>query len=92
MEKTNEFKQIVDRMVDTYVKKNSDYGNSFDLTCDEFGIVAALTRMSDKFLRIKQLALKGKGLVSDESIKDTLLDLANYSIMTLMWLNGKDNQ
>ena len=71
-------------MANLYEKKNADYGNSFDKSCNEFGITAALVRMNDKFNRIKSLT-KNDNLVKDESIEDTLIDLANYSIMTLIW-------
>lgn len=95
METTNtnvkKFNEIVCKMADTYEKKNADYGDSFGQTCDEFGIIAAIIRMNDKMNRIKQLSKKN-ALVTDESIKDTILDLANYAVMTLMWVNSKDPQ
>lgn len=74
-------------MYETYKMKNADYGNSFDKSCDEFGITAALVRIGDKFNRIKQLT-KQENLVKDESIEDTLLDLANYAIMTMLWFKN----
>lgn len=95
METTNtnvkKFNEIVCKMADTYEKKNTDYGDSFGQTCDEFGIIAAIVRMNDKMNRIKQLSKKN-ALVTDENIKDTLLDLANYAVMTLIWVNSKDPQ
>ena len=95
METTNtnvkKFNEIICKMADTYEKKNADYGDSFGQTCDEFGIIAAIVRMNDKMNRIKQLSKKN-ALVTDESIKDTILDLANYAVMTLMWVNSKDPQ
>ena len=45
------FKQITDKMHETYKAKNADYGNSFDKSMDEFGITAAVVRMSDKEIR-----------------------------------------
>lgn len=82
------FKEITEHMADTYERKNHDYGNSFDKSLDEFGLIAAVVRMEDKMNRIKSL-IKKEAKVKDESIKDTLLDLANYSIMTYMWLNNQ---
>lgn len=82
------FKAITEHMADTYERKNHDYGNSFDESLDEFGLIAAVVRMEDKMNRIKSLTRK-EAKVKDESIKDTLLDLANYSIMTYMWLNNQ---
>ena len=85
-----QFMDITTNMVKTYVAKNHDYGNSFDNSLDKFGLIASIVRMSDKMNRLETLVTK-KAQVKDESIKDTLLDLANYSIMTVMWLNKNDN-
>lgn len=74
----NEIKQL-------YNRKNADYGNSFDKTLDEFGLVASATRMSDKFNRFKSL-IKNPAQVSDEKIEDTLIDLASYAMMTIKWM------
>lgn len=90
-DKSSTFKDITDKMNKIYQMKNHDYGNSFDKSCDEFGITAALVRMSDKFNRIKTLINKNNN-VKDESIEDTLLDLANYSIMTLIWYKNNKNE
>lgn len=79
------FKSITERMLETYKKKNADYGSSFDKSMDEFGIIAAVVRMSDKMERLKSL-VKKDAKVKDESVEDTLLDLANYCIMTVMHL------
>jgi hypothetical protein len=83
---TDDFLRITNQMHDIYIKKNYDYGNSFDKSMDEFGITASVVRMSDKMERLKSLTKK-KTQVKDESVKDTLLDLANYAIMTVMHLN-----
>ena len=76
----NEIKQL-------YNRKNADYGDSFDKTLDEFGLVASATRMSDKFNRFKSLIRCGStARVEDEKIEDTLIDLASYAIMTIKWM------
>ena len=80
----------VKKLYSTYKAKNHDYGNSFDIQCDEFGILVPVIRMMDKMNRIKTL-IKKEAQVNSESITDTIEDLANYAIMTLMWLN-KDKQ
>ena len=82
---TDDFLRITNQMHDTYIKKNHDYGNSFDKSIDELGIVAAVTRMSDKMERLKSL-VKKESEVKDESFTDTVLDLANYAVMTAMYL------
>lgn len=87
---TQQFMDITTNMAKTYAAKNHDYGNSFDQSLDKFGLMASIVRMGDKMNRLETLVTK-KAQVEDESIKDTLLDLANYSIMTVMWLNKNDN-
>lgn len=89
-ESISKFKEITDSMAKTYEAKNHDYGNSFDQSLNEFGLVASVVRLGDKMNRIKSL-IKKEAQVKDESIKDTLLDLASYSVMTLMWLNKQQN-
>lgn len=85
-----QFMDITTDMTKTYEAKNHDYGNSFDNSLNKFGLIASIVRMSDKMNRLETLVAK-KAQVKDESIKDTLLDLANYSVMTVMWLNKNDN-
>lgn len=82
---SGEFRDITDSMIQTYQAKNQDYGNSFEKTLDRFGLVASIIRLSDKMNRIESLSQK-KAKVESESIEDTLLDLANYAIMTVIWL------
>ena len=81
-----QFMSITQNMTKTYAAKNHDYGNSFEESLDEFGLVASVVRLGDKMNRIKSL-IKKEAQVKDESIKDTLLDMANYAIMTVMWMN-----
>lgn len=81
-----QFTSITQDMAKIYAAKNHDYGNSFDKSLGRFGIVASIVRMEDKMNRIESLTNK-EAKVNDESVKDTLLDLANYAIMTVMWLD-----
>jgi len=81
-----EFEKITKKMFDTYKKKNADYGNSFDDLFDEFGMTSALIRMKDKYNRLKSITEKKDIQVKDESVEDTLLDLANYCILTVLKL------
>lgn len=81
--KKSAYLDTLENLGKTYLAKNSDYGDSFGEIYDEYGIVSALVRMEDKFMRLKNLTLSDKDQeVLDESIDDTLLDLANYCIMT----------
>ena len=86
IERENKFSAIINNMFETYHKKNLDYGNSFGKSVEEFGFVAAIIRMNDKMNRLKSLVKNQEVHVTDESIKDTLLDLANYAVMTLIEL------
>jgi len=74
------------RLNEIYVAKNQDYGDSFGDMFRKLGIITALTRMGDKLNRLISLSTKpaSEQKVLDESIKDTVLDLANYAIMTVM--------
>jgi len=82
----DEFQKITDKMHETYLKKNADYGASFDDLFNEFGMTSALLRMKDKYNRLKSITEKGEIQVKDESVEDTLLDLANYAILTVIKL------
>ena len=67
-----------------YARKNHDYGDSFHQTFIEEGMAMARIRLGDKFNRFKTLSRGGDQKVNDESIRDTLIDLANYAIMTVV--------
>lgn len=82
---SGEFRDITNSMIQTYQAKNQDYGNSFEKSLYKFGLVASIIRLNDKMNRIESLS-QTKARVKDESIEDTLLDLANYAIMTVIWL------
>lgn len=78
-----------DRQYDTFCRKNHDYGNSFEESLDQFGIIASLVRMQDKMLRLQSLTDESKTQqVGSESLLDTLEDLSNYAAMTACWLKG----
>ena len=82
---------LANQMTDLYARKNRDYGNSFDKSMDKFGLVVAAIRIGDKVNRLQSLVSKrGVAEVKDESIADTFMDLACYSIMTMMWLFDKE--
>lgn len=82
-------RRICEEMNKTYIKKHSDYGNSFGKFRDKFPQVAILMRTYDKFCRLEELLSGKERLVEDETIDDTLLDLANYCIMELVERRSK---
>ena len=79
--------KICQELTETYEKKNSDYGNSFENSLDKHGLIAGIVRMDDKMSRLISLNSKNEQQVMDESMRDTLMDLANYAIMSVMWLD-----
>ena len=81
------FKKITDNMYSTYLKKNKDYGNSFDKSLDKWGLSVAAIRLGDKLNRFESFVKNGSFAVNDEGVRDTLSDLATYAIMTIMYLN-----
>lgn len=85
------FHSFANALADQYRRKNEAYGDSFGKSVRKYGPISALTRMSDKWNRLESLMVdKNRNEVSDESINDTLLDLATYCVMTVMATNNED--
>ena len=82
---------ICQKLNQIYKAKNHDYGDSFGDTYKKLGIISAVTRLSDKMNRLMSLAVSHNAQVKDEKIEDTLLDMANYAIMTLIELGYEVN-
>ena len=84
-------KEICTEINELYAKKNHDYGDSFHQTFVEEGMAMARIRLGDKFNRFKTLSRGNEQKVNDESIRDTLIDLANYAIMTVLEMEAADH-
>lgn len=86
--KVDRHKDLCTKLNKLYEYKNRDYGDSFHLTFLEEGMAMPRIRMTDKLNRFKQLSHmleKGESQsVADESVIDTLMDLANYALMTIL--------
>lgn len=80
-------KAICTELSELYEKKNHDYGDSFHHTYEKLGVISAVTRITDKYNRLVEMATAKERKVDDETIRDTLIDLANYAIMTVMELD-----
>ena len=91
-DKVETFSKIVTDMTELYAKKNHDYGNSFDEGCDKIGVGYPLGRLLDKMNRLIACMGKEDTMQVNESIEDTLKDLACYSVMTLSYLKRKNNK
>ena len=66
-------------------KKNTDYGDAFA----NYGTVGVLVRLGDKISRLQSVTNSSIILVETEQLRDTLIDLHNYSAMALMLLDEK---
>lgn len=85
--------EISQEQLDTYREKNADYGNAFEKSMDEDGILVAKIRIGDKIRRINSLIKNGgEGQVKDEKLEDTYLDLANYCVMTVLWIRKQQSK
>jgi hypothetical protein len=89
-EATKEFKEILDELYITFCKKQKNYGPQnisvgTQLQTDE-DIKLSLTglwfRKNDKISRLKQLVVLNINDEVGESVSDTYMDLANYSIIS----------
>ena len=78
----SEYKNIQTEAIKLFEKKNADYGDAFA----EYGTIGVLVRIGDKIKRLQSIEKNKITLVSDERIRDTLIDLHNYSAMAMMLL------
>ena len=85
-EDADRFKEITDKMFETFKAKNYDYGSSFSNLFKECGMTYAYGHMAEKLERVKSL-MKDDAKVNGEGMKDSLLDLSNYAILTIMELD-----
>lgn len=73
--------------LELFKRKNSDYGDAFT----EYGTIGVLVRMGDKIKRLQSIEKNKITLVSNEQLRDTLIDLHNYSAMAMMLLDIEDH-
>ena len=91
-ELSRRYYEVLEEMIAIHDRKRHDYADSVDIfqnfrTSEMMGLPAwkgVCIRLGDKFSRIMGFAKKEKLEVKDESIKDTLIDMANYAIITLV--------
>jgi len=82
-----QMKDIQQESLKLFIRKNKDYGDSFAT----YGSVGVIVRMQDKINRLINVSNKGITMVNNESLRDTLIDLHNYSAMAIMLMDEKDN-
>ena len=90
-EDADRFKEITDKMFETFKAKNHDYGSSFSNLFKECGMTYAYGHMAEKLERVKSL-MKDEAKVKGEGMKDSLLDLANYAILTVMEIDKNEKE
>ena len=83
MNRVDQMKNIQSTALELFTRKNADYGDAFA----KYGVIGVLMRIEDKIQRALSITKNGVNLVNDEGIRDTLLDLHNYSAMALMLLD-----
>lgn len=82
----NNFVVLAGALAQTLIDKNRTYGNSYDESIDTWGKRAIGMRLEDKYNRIKYLLLHDENGENDESLVDSLLDNAGYSLLALNYL------
>ena len=84
----HQMRMIQKRGLDLFRRKNADYGDAFAT----YGAVGVIVRMGDKISRLSSINTTNITLVNDESIKDTLIDLHNYSAMAIMLMEEREDK
>jgi hypothetical protein len=83
MDRIEQMKKIQTEALELFTKKNIDYGDAFA----KYGYIGVLMRIEDKIQRCISITKNGINLVNEEGMRDTLIDLHNYSAMALMLLD-----
>lgn len=81
--KEYKFKKVCEDMQQIYIAKNKDYGDSFSKLYAKYGMIYPIIHMQEKLNRIEALQEKNND-VKGETYIDSLKDLANYAILTLI--------
>ena len=84
--RVSQMQSIQSEGLELFKRKNQDYGDAFA----NYGVVGVLVRMGDKIARLQSISTKSVSLVDSESLRDTLIDLHNYSAMAIMLLDEDD--
>ena len=87
IDRPSQMEKVQKEGLELFKKKNADYGDAFA----NYGVVGVLVRMGDKISRLQSISTKCVSLVNTESLRDTLIDLHNYSAMAIMLLD-QDNK
>ena len=86
--RVSQMKKVQEESLELFRKKNADYGDAFA----NYGVIGILVRMGDKINRLQSISSKKVSLINTESLRDTLIDLHNYSAMGIMLLDEDKNK
>lgn len=79
-----EIKSVCDALANLLIRKNTDYGNSFEEQFNEYGTNSIIIRLDDKIRRLKTLQSNSPKVA--ESTSDTLFDIAGYALLGFLCL------
>jgi hypothetical protein len=91
----NSFEAICEEMLELFKKKQADYGptnigmgnRTIDTDEDvQKSMIGLVVRMNDKIQRLMNLILDNRD-PQNESVEDTLIDIANYAVMAKIVIN-----
>lgn len=93
------FHEILETIKELHDKKQHDYGANEDIFANfrlsELSGVPAwqgsVIRMGDKYARMSNFIKKGEFKFKEESIKDTLMDMAIYSLITMILFEEQED-
>ena len=87
MNRVSQMEAVQKEGLELFKRKNNDYGDAFA----NYGPVGVIVRMGDKINRLMNITKTGVTMVNDEGLRDTLIDLHNYSAMAIMLMDEKKN-
>ncbi len=80
----DKFTAVQQEGLELFKRKNADYGNAFE----KYGTIGVLVRIGDKIMRAQSITSRSVVLVSDEKLRDTLVDLQNYAALSVALLDA----
>jgi hypothetical protein len=86
MDRIKQFKTVQNEGLELFKKKNKDYGDAFA----NYGPIGVIVRMGDKIQRLNSITKNGITMVNNENLRDTLIDLHNYSAMAILLMDEND--
>lgn len=88
MDRVYQLEKVQSEGLELFKRKNKDYGDAFAT----YGPIGVLVRIGDKINRLQSISNTGIQMVDDESIRDTLIDLHNYTAMAVMLMDEKKDE